>query len=469
MASIATENSAIEAESLALEDRASDSTARSGTGFEDWSIARKLAAINIGTAAFGVLLVAIGWFTLGAIESALIEQGIANAAISGIIGRSQLALVIAFAASAAWMILGNARVVQGLGRGLARLSDTLQDLAGGNLDTHVPYRNRHDELGDIARSVEVGRRAAVELERYRAEREGLAAKEQERREREAKTLVELGASFDEMISQVVSGVATSSGALQGTVTAMASSAEASSIQIASVNAAMEEASQGVTAAAAASDEFAMSIGEISRQASSSAELARKANDMAEEANTTISALSEAAADIGQVVELIQTIAQRTNLLALNASIEAARGGDSGRGFAVVASEVKELASQTSKATQDVAAQIAEMQSSTTASVGALQSIGGQIKQLESTAISIAAAVDQQAVAGQDLARSIDRAAHGADEATINLGRVNATVAETGESARKVVGSAGDLEQQVSTLKEQVGAWQDRVRSLNLAS
>jgi methyl-accepting chemotaxis protein len=208
----------------------------------------------------------------------------------------------------------------------------------------------------------------------------------------------------------------------------------------------------------------MSIGEISRQAASSAELARKASDSAEQADATISALSDSAEQVSNVVELIHSIAKRTNLLALNASIEAARGGEAGRGFAVVASEVKELAAQTSRATEEVAEQIRAMQSSTTNSVTALRTIGGHIEQLESTAISIASAVDQQSVAGQDLARSIDLAARSSDEVSSSIVGVRETALATGAAASQVLNSASELEGQAATLRDQVGDFLRRVRN-----
>ncbi|HBQ93366.1 MAG TPA: chemotaxis protein, partial [Erythrobacter sp.] len=186
--------------------------------------------------------------------------------------------------------------------------------------------------------------------------------------------------------------------------------------------------------------------------SHSAELARKATAMAGNADDTISTLAVSAEQVGQIVELIQSIAKRTNLLALNASIEAARGGEAGRGFAVVASEVKELAAQTSRATEEVAEQIRTMQNSTGASVGALRSIAEQIKELEGAAISIASAVDQQSVAGQDLARSIDLAARSTDDVSSNVGQVRETSLATGAAASQVLNSSTELEAQATTLK-----------------
>jgi methyl-accepting chemotaxis protein len=167
--------------------------------------------------------------------------------------------------------------------------------------------------------------------------------------------------------------------------------------------------------------------------------------------------------VGKIVELISTIAQRTNLLALNASIEAARGGEAGRGFAVVATEVKELATQTGKATEQVAGQIRAMQDTTTASVTALRDIAQQIKQLETTAVSIAAAVDQQSVAGQDLARSIDLAARSAEDVTSNIDQVRETSLATGSAASQVLTSSTELEKQATYLKSKASEFIVHVR------
>lgn len=342
-------------------------------------------------------------------------------------------------------------------RPLETLAHEMNRLARGERDIAIKGIDREDEIGEIARALQVFAKSGHKLDELFAARNDAA----ELRKRD---LLALANSFEASIGDVVGGVAAASSQLQSTAGMMAAAAEQASAQSGLVSHSMDRASSGVTAAAAASDEFAMSIGEISRQATSSAELARRATDAATHADATISTLAASADQVGQIVELISSIAQRTNLLALNASIEAARGGEAGRGFAVVASEVKELALQTSRATEEIAEQIRAMQDSTGASVSALRSIGDQIKSLETTAISIASAVDQQSVAGQDLARSIDLAARSSDEVASNIVQVREASTSTGTAASQVLASATELEGQAATLRARVGEFLAEVRA-----
>ena len=375
--------------------------------------------------------------------------------------------VVVTALAATVMLLGLRYLSTDFAKKVAEVTSGMTQLAKGDPNFEIEGVHRKDEIGEMLRALALFKRANVRLERWAKERAARAKKQIEEQElvqaEKAEVIQKIAAQFEQTVGDIVGGVAAASTQLQTTASAMAASAEESTRQTTQVAQSMEEANAGATAAAAASDEFAMSIGEISRQAASSAELARDATQSADEADKTISALSDSAEQVGQIVELIHTIAQRTNLLALNASIEAARGGEAGRGFAVVASEVKELAMQTSRATEQVAEQIRAIQATTGASVSALRNISGQISELESTAVSIASAVDQQSVAGQDLARSIDLAARATDAVSSHIEDVKELSLSTGAAASQVLSSSTDLEEQASTLRLQVDAFLAKVR------
>jgi methyl-accepting chemotaxis protein len=373
------------------------------------------------------------------------------------------------------LLLGLAYLSRDFSRKIQEITAGMTRLANGDRHFEIAGAEREDEIGAMVRALDLFKRASKRLELWARERSEKAEQElqlQQERERErleaeakkAALLDEVARQFERTVGDVVSGVAAASSQLHTTATRMATSAEEASRRTGEVAASMEEANAGATAAAAASDEFALSISEISRQAASSSELARLATVATGEADETISALAASADEVGQIVELIQTIAQRTNLLALNASIEAARGGEAGRGFAVVASEVKELAMQTSRATEKVAEQIRAMQSTTGASVKALRAIAGQVRELESTAVSIATAVDQQSVAGRDLAQSIDLAARGTEKVAGHIDDVRQLSLSTGAAASQVLASANELEAQAAHLGDQVRGFLRTVRA-----
>ncbi len=397
--------------------------------------------------------------------------------VGGLLGGLTVATIVGIGAFAGLIPEGGATIVLvfllllGMGLGgialrrilkdtalpLRQLATDMLQLSKGDRSFTIDHLGRADEIGDMARAFQVFVKSGHKLDEMFEQRK-IARREQQR------MMLQLAGNFEREVGQVMTAVVAAADQLEHAASSMAAAADQSANQVDMVSHAMNDASAGVAAAAAASDEFAMSIGEISRQAAQSAGLAREATTAAEQADTTVKALAASADEIGEIVELISSIARRTNLLALNASIEAARSGEAGRGFAVVASEVKELAAQTSKATDEVAAQIRAMQESTGASVGALKAISGQVQQLEATAVSIASAVDQQSVAGQELARNIDTAARSSGDVTANVVQVRETALATGATASQVLSSASDLKNQAASLRSQVDGFLRHVRA-----
>lgn len=358
-------------------------------------------------------------------------------------------------------ILIAAWVGRGLARPIVALEGAMRTITSGKHDVGVPGGNRRDEIGSMARAVEVFKDSLVETGRLRAAQEDQRiASEKERRS----TVLALAERFETGVGGVVNAVGAASTELRNTAESMARTAEEATQQTTAVADASEKASANAQAVAAAIEELNASINEIAQQVNESAQVAGHAAQQANQTNSEVQGLALAAQKIGDVVKLISEIAAQTNLLALNATIEAARAGDAGRGFAVVASEVKALASQTSKATDEISAQVGAIQSATRTSVEAIDGITRTIGKVNEIASAIASAVEEQGAATREIAHNVAQAAKGTGEVSANIVGVRDAARETGVAADQVVSSAAELSQNGETLKAQVDAFLREVRA-----
>ncbi len=364
---------------------------------------------------------------------------------------------------AAMLLLGGGALlffVRRTFRPLGRLRVAMIELANGKLDAAVPMLQRADEIGRMGQAVQVFKDNMISADQLATER----ASEQVVKEQRTVRLEGLVRGFESKVGTMVGLLASGSTELEATAQSMSSTAARTNSQASTVASAAEEAGMGVSTVAAAAEELSASIGEISRQMSQSSRITGQAVSDARRTDGIVRALAESAERIGHVVGLITNIAGQTNLLALNATIEAARAGDAGKGFAVVASEVKNLASQTAKATEEIGTQIAQIQSSTKEAVDAIRGITGTIEEVSSIAVSIAAAVEEQGAATAEIARNVQQTARSASDVTVNIGGVSQAATETGAAAGQVLSAATDLSRQAERLTSEVGSFIAEVRA-----
>ena len=371
-----------------------------------------------------------------------------------------ISILVAAVSGVLILLLCAAALVRSIVRPTVAMTNAMSKLAQGDMAVDIPALERQDEIGRMAAAVQVFKDNALKA----AELATVTRQEQRAKEARARRLDQLSGQFDQSVSSLLQEVEAAMSGMKEMAGTMTQAATETSSKSGTVTEAAQSASSNVNTVASATEELAASVGEIGTRVQRSTEIAQKAVQEASHTNSTVQGLAAAAQKIGEVVNLINDIASQTNLLALNATIEAARAGEAGKGFAVVASEVKNLANQTAKATEDIGAQIADIQKVSGDAVAAIGGIGSTIGRISEIATEISAAVEQQTIATKEIARNVQAAADGTRQVTGNISAVSAAAQQTGNSAHQMLGSIEQLAGRAQALGRAVSSFLEDVRA-----
>jgi len=352
-------------------------------------------------------------------------------------------------------------IARGITRPINAITDRMGRLSQGDLTIDTPFTDRGDEVGDLARSLGVFKENALKMEAMRKEQEEAERKGEEDRRQ---ALFAMADDLESSVAKVVGVLADSAGNMKTAATTMNSLTEQATHQASTIASGSHEASQSVQTVAAATEELTAAIAEINQQVTRCTTVSREAVDAATEANADVASLTESAQKIGTVVGLINEIASQTNLLALNATIEAARAGEAGKGFAVVASEVKQLATQTAKATEEIASLINGVRTMTDRSAVSIKKIAETIRGVDDIATAIAAAMQEQGAATSEIARNVEQAASATTDVSKTIAELSGATQEVGQSAGLVLLASDGVVQNAGSLQQQITQFLTQVRA-----
>ena len=395
-------------------------------------------------------------------EAEVIAAESENRALNNITDSQNLLFIMVGGSAVAGLLIGWFLVSRQVVSRINGLANTMGVIADGDLETDVDTSGG-DEITTMARTVEIFRDNGREVERLRDEQQRAEARSAEERRQ---AMLNLADTFEQSVKAIVDQVGLSAQAMEKSSEGMVNSSEQVKMESSGVLTIAETTSNNVNTVAAAAEELSASVQEISTNISETSRVAQMAADKAQDTDRIVTSLDAESQKIGEVVKLITDIAEQTNLLALNATIEAARAGDAGKGFAVVASEVKNLATQTAKATEEISAQIGAVQLNTNQAVDAIREIGNLIGDMTEKMMAVSSAVEEQGASTDEIARSTSEAAQSTSQVSATMNGMMSVAGEAGTAADQVLSAAKGVAGQAQSLDREVKTFLEKVRSDN---